>query len=247
MFAFDVQNVGGELRDIVHVAKLTWCVRVFVPEEGSSEWLVVCEDVDATALDEVAAFSQLKGILSSAPVAAYPNFKKEFILCTDASGIGIGAVLMQEDVNNRRRPVAYTSTKLRRVEQNYSVMQQEALAVVWALKHFKDMIFGYPVHVLTDHGPVTNLSKGKKISGKLARWQLIIQGLNPTFQYLPGRLNTAADAHSRNIDSIETNSANHNNYDVQHLIDEQRKVSFCSPITYFLESGDKTQFPKLLI
>ncbi len=97
------------------------------------------------------------------------------------------------------------------------------MAVVWALKRFKDIIFGYPVHVLTDHGPVTELFKGKNLSGKLARWQLIIQDFNPAFQYLSGRLNTAADALSRNIAYIVTNSANHNNYDVQQLIDEQRK------------------------
>ncbi len=99
----------------------------------------------------------------------------------------------------------------------------EALAVVWALKHFKDIIFGYKVHVLADHGPVTELFKGKNLSGKLARWQLVIQDFNPIFQYLPGRLNTAADALSRNIASIVTNPSTHNTYDVQQLIDEQRK------------------------
>ncbi len=151
-------------------------------------------------------------------------------MCTDASGIGVGAVLMQEDTNSKHRPVAYASRKLKRAEMNCSVTQQEALAVVWALKHFKDIIFGYSVHVLTGHGPVTELFKGKNLSGKLARWQLVIQDFNPTFQYLPGRLNTAADALSRNIASIVTNSADHNTYDVQQLIDEQKKDSFCSPI-----------------
>ncbi len=93
---------------------------------------------------------------------------------------------MQEGANNKLRPVAYASRKLNRTEQNYSVTQQESLAVVWALKHFKDIIFGYQVHVLTDPGPVTELFKGKNLSGKLARWQLIIQDFNLTFQYLPG-------------------------------------------------------------
>ncbi len=132
---------------------------------------------------------------------------------------------------------------------NYSVTQQEALAVVWALKHFKDIIFVYPIHVLTDHGPVTELFKGKNLSGKLARWQLIIQDFNPTFQYLSGRLNTAADALSRNIASVvpNLNEKNHNTYDVQQLINEQKKDSFCSPIIYFLESGDESQLPKLSI
>ncbi len=73
------------------------------------------------------AFSKLEEILTSAPVLAYPNFKKGFILCTDASGIGVGAFLMQEDANNKLRPVGYASRKLNRAEINCSVIQQEAL------------------------------------------------------------------------------------------------------------------------
>ncbi len=84
--------------------------------------------------------------------------------------MGIGAVVMQTDVRGKNHVIAYASCVLNDAESRYSVTHLEALAVVWALKHFRDLIFGYPVHVYMDHAPVTDLFKGKNLSGCLARW-----------------------------------------------------------------------------
>ncbi len=131
--------------------------------------------------DQQRVFDTLKQALSTAPVLAFPDFTKDFILCTDASNIGIDAVLMEKDVNGKSRAVAFASRLLNSAERNYSVTNREALAVVWALRHFRDLILGYNIHVLTDHYAVTELFKGNSLSGKFARWQLTVQEYNSSF------------------------------------------------------------------
>ncbi len=70
----------------------------------------------------------------------------------------------------------------------------ETLASVWTLKHFRDIILGYPITVFTDHAPVTEVFKGRNLTGRLARWYLTTQEIGPTFKYLPGRANVVADS-----------------------------------------------------
>ncbi len=85
------------------------------------------------------------------------------------------------------------------LQSKYSLTHLEALAVVWALKHFRDIIFGYPITVYTDHIAVTQLLQGKNLTGRLARWYLTIHQFEPTLKYLPGMANSVADSLSRNI------------------------------------------------
>ena len=66
---------------------------------------------------------------------------------------------MQKDDRGKNRAIAYASRVLNSAEANYSVTHQEALAVVWALNHFRDQILGYSITVFTDHAAVTNLFK----------------------------------------------------------------------------------------
>ncbi len=110
---------------------------------------------------------------------------------------------MQLDSRNKLQPLAYAVRTLNQAEQNYSTTHKEALAVVWALRHFKDLIYGYPIHVKTDHAAVVEHFNQKHLSGKLARWSLIIQNFNPTFAYLPGKANVVADALSRYIGALQ--------------------------------------------
>ncbi len=76
-------------------------------------------------------------------------------MCMDASALGIGTVLMQTEVGKRPHAIAYASRMLTSAESKDSVTHLEALAAVWALQHFRDIIFGYPVTVYTDHTAVT--------------------------------------------------------------------------------------------
>lgn len=143
------------------------------------------------------SFNTLKEMLVQAPVLMYPQFKQDsppFILQTDASSIGLGAVLEQNG-----HAIAYASRSLKKPEQQYSVIQKECLAVVFALKQFRHYLLGRPFQLLTDHSPLQWLSS-QKMEGLLCRWSLAIQEYDFTIKYRKGCLNGNADALSR-VDS----------------------------------------------
>ena len=139
------------------------------------------------------AFSSLKEHLVQAPVLAYPQFHhnaSEFVLQTDASAVGLGAVLEQDG-----HVVAYASRSLTAPERQYSVIQRECLAVVYALKQFCHYLLGWHFKFLTDHAPLQWLSAQKMEGmGMLCRWMLAMQEYDFQIVYCKGSSNSNADA-----------------------------------------------------
>ena len=104
-------------------------------------------------------FSQLKQFLIEAPILCYPQFGSDesFLLETDASGIGLGAILSQKQSDGEYHPIAYASRSLQPSEKNYGISELETLALVWAVKYFRTYILGHPCTVLTDHAACLSL------------------------------------------------------------------------------------------
>ena len=136
------------------------------------------------------AFEKLKALLTSSPILAYPDFTKSFVLETDASIAGLGAVLSQCQGDGSTRPVAYASRSLLKHERNYGITELEGLGVVWAVKHFRPYPYGHFCEVFTDHAALKSLLNTPQPSGKLARWGMAIQELNLKIMHRAGHQNT---------------------------------------------------------
>ena len=145
------------------------------------------------------AFQQLKDALTSAPVLAFTDFSKPFILETDASQEGLGAILSQKQPDGTQRVVAYASRCLRpteRNETNYSSFKWEMLALKWAVtEKFRSYLLGSQFEVLTDNNPLAHF-KTSHLGALEQRWAAQLAQFDFTVRYKPGR-NNRADALSR--------------------------------------------------
>jgi hypothetical protein len=148
------------------------------------------------------AFTRLKEVLSKRPLLQYPDFSRPFVVTTDASNVAKGAILSQESIGSDL-PISYISRTLNKAEINYSTMEKELLAIVWAVKQFRPYIYGRKFTVVTDHKPLTWLFNVMDPGARLVRWRLQLEEYEYDIIYKPGMLNSNADALSR----ITTNNA----------------------------------------
>ena len=144
------------------------------------------------------SFEVLKDKLCEAPILQYPDFSRDFILTTDASTKSIGAVLSQGEIG-KDLPIAYASRVLNDAEQRYSVTDQEALAVVWAVEYFRPYLYGRKFLLVTDHKALIFMQSKKDPNSRVARWRLKIADFDYEVIYKPGVSNVNADALSRNV------------------------------------------------
>ena len=142
------------------------------------------------------AFHKLKLVLTDAPLLVYPRLDADFILDTDASGIGIGAVLSQQ-TNGQERVVAYFSHALTLAERHYCVTRQELLAMVKAIKHFHTYLYGRKFRLRTDHAALCWLLNFRHPEGQVARWIESLQQYDFAVEHRPGAQHSNADALSR--------------------------------------------------
>jgi hypothetical protein len=174
--------------------------------------------------DQVQAFENLKSAMLEDVVLDRPDPKKKFIVSTDWSKHGIGAVLAQVDDEGRERPVAFLSKKLTGAQTRYDATSGEALAVLYAFEKWRSFLYGQHFILYTDHSALKEIFfKSEPKSDKLTRWANRLLAFDFEVRHRAGRANANADELSRAVSAIhgddfeptESNTSESKNGDIE--------------------------------
>ena len=169
---------------------LCWLRGVFTKLEKRAliKWTEECQ----------AAFDKLKELCTSTPILTYANYKKPFQLQTDASDLGLGAVLYQRDDKNHQRVIAFASRSLSNTERNYPAHKLEFLALKWAITdRFHKYLYGGQFDVYTDNNPLTYILTSTRLDATGQRWVASLANYDFRIFYKSGKTNVEAEALSR--------------------------------------------------
>ena len=142
------------------------------------------------------AFEDLRTCLSKDPILQSPDFSQPFLVQTDASGAGLGAVLLQGPPGDQK-PVVFLSRKLFPREVRYSTVEKEGLAIKWALDSLKYYLMDKDFVLETDHRALQWLDSMKDTNSRVTRWYLSLQPFRYSIKYRAGPDNVVADYLSR--------------------------------------------------
>ena len=134
--------------------------------------------------------------MTSDPVLKLPDRTKPFVLRTDSSSSGLGAVLLQYH-NSEPFPVAYASKKLLDRETRYSTIERECLGIIFGVEKFKYYLLGSEFILETDHKPLVYIKSMKNANDRIMRWALALSVYRFRIVHLPGAENVGADYLSR--------------------------------------------------
>ena len=151
-------------------------------------------------------FEHYVDIITKQPVLKAADPTKSYILHTDASDLGLGAVLMQDDDDGHLHPIAFASKLLNPAQRNYTVTDRECLAMVWALEHFNTYVEGHKYTIVTDHAALTYLKNITHTKQRMHRLALKLQPYELSIEYKPGVKHYAADLLSRSTHMEQINN-----------------------------------------
>jgi hypothetical protein len=171
---------------IPNYSSVTEPINRLLKKDTKFNWCTDCEQ----------SFNKIIYLLTHPPLR-FPNFKKRFILQTDASVTGLGAVLAQLDNSGTEVAIGYASRMLKPAEKNYSATELECLAIVWATEQFRPYLYGRDFDIHCDHNPLVYIDNMKNKSSRVTRWRLNLAEYTYKIIYKKGILNTNADALSR--------------------------------------------------
>ena len=173
--------------------------------------------------EQIKSFEELKRALSNEPFLACFRLYCPTVLVTDASPVGLGGVLLQEQITGNLKPVAYISRSLTPTEMRYSQIEREALACVWATERFHNYIFGIEFTLLTDNRPLVSLLSlncQKLLPPRIQRLAWRLHQYRYEIKYIEGKMNIA-DSFSRLLlnELHETSSGNVANEYVKFIVE----------------------------
>ena len=129
------------------------------------------------------SLNEIKKMVCKETLLNYPDWSKPFDLHTDASDYQLGAVISQEG-----KPIAFFSRKLNKAQQNYTTTEKELLSIVECVKEFRNILFGYPIRVYSDHRNLVHAATVSQ-SQRVMRWRLILEEFGPDIRHISGEEN----------------------------------------------------------
>lgn len=181
------------------------------------------------------AFQLVKEKLTTSPILVLPDFSQVFELHTDASKVGIGAVLSQGG-----RPVAYFSEKLTGPKLRYSTYDVEFYAVVQAVKHWRHYLFHKEFVLFTDHDSLRHIRSQDKVSHKHGRWMSFLEKFTFVVKHKSGMSNRVADALSRRSNLLVSMRVGVPGMDV--LMEQLTVDPYFSVVLQGIQSGQMSDF-----
>ena len=140
------------------------------------------------------AFDTLKDCLMKSPILVYPDPNKEYHLFTDASKYTWSAILMQEDVDEKLKPIAFQSGTFKGSQLNWATLTKEAYAIYMAFCKFSYYLEGAKTILRCDHAPLCKFLSGKTMNNKVNNWGIELSNFQIEFQHIRGKHNVMADA-----------------------------------------------------
>ena len=180
-------HVGYYRRFVQHYANLAAPLTQLLKKDVKFEWTQERQN----------AFEELKLRLIIAPIMTQPKWGEPWHVFTNASGFCIGLVLSQKDEYGKDHPVYYASRQLNHAERNYTTTEREALGLVYACRKFRHYLLGYKTYFYTDHNALKYLVNQTDLSGRIARWMLLLMEFDFEIIVKPGRMHDNADYLSR--------------------------------------------------
>ena len=158
---------------------------------------LLCKEKDFTIEEEGKhAFMQLKRSLVEAPILQSPNWDLPFEIMCDASDFAVGVVLGQR-IDKKSTAICYASKTLAYSQVNYTTMEKELLAIIFALEKFRPYVFGRKIIVYTDHAALKYLLSKKEAKPRLILWVLVLQEFDMEIKDKKGSENSMGDHLSR--------------------------------------------------
>ena len=188
------------------------------------------------------AFEELKLKLTNTPILVAPRWKTMFHVYVDASNVALGSVLSQKDAKGIDHPIYYASRQLIPAERNYTVTEREALGMIYSVQKFRHYLLGYPFVFHVDHDALKYMINKPQLSGRIARWVLLLQEFNFTVEVRPGKKHGNADHLSRLTEAEGSEPVNDALPDSQLFVVDVITDQYSEIIQYLTNQEFPTEF-----
>ena len=188
------------------------------------------------------AFNHVKQQLTCSPVMAYWNNDRDTRVTTDASPVGLAAILEQKQTDGTYRPIYYASRKLSYTESRYTQFERECLAVKWACERFQLYLIGRRFEIQTDHKPLLKVlsAKARPPSARTERWILFLQQFEYSLIHIQGKHNYSDILSRQPVEEANAEDAEGSEMFAYSIMQDAKPAAITTDKIKFESKNDKT-------